>query len=315
MKRSLSQALERLDPARPEHREWMQRMKAFIFDIDGVVHVMGKPVPGASEAIRSLRTAGKKVLFLTNNAAKTPEGIVEQFAELGIQTQGSEVMTSPIATAYFLKSKGLRGFVYVVGQDSLAKTLEQEGVVPFGAEGDETKSREDANREFTAGMQPPPAEVAAVVVGVDFRFNYYKLARAANYLRQNPNCLFVATNPDPRAKMGGDAIVPAAGAFVEAIATAAGRRPDVVCGKPSESLARLLLEREDLDASTTCMVGDRTDTDIEFGRVVGMETLFVESGSMTLREAESAEPEQLPRFVANSIEVLHELLAAPGQNE
>ena len=34
------------------------------------------------------------------------------------------------------------------------------------------------------------------------------------------------------------------------------------------------------------MVGDRTDTDIAFGRSVGMQTLFVESGSMTEQAAD-----------------------------
>ena len=40
-----------------------------------------------------------------------------------------------------------------------------------------------------------------------------------------------------------------------------------------------------LDPATTCMVGDRVDTDMEFGRAAGMHTLFVESGTTTAEAA------------------------------
>jgi len=97
--------------------------------------------------------------------------------------------------------------------------------------------------------------------------------------------------------------------MVQAIATASGRQPDIVCGKPSETLARHLLSSRNMDPATTCMVGDRTDTDMEFGRSVGMYTLFVESGTMTREEACSAEPRQRPHFTAPSIAVLADLYA------
>merc|ERR1712014_13000 len=96
--------------------------------------------------------------------------------------------------------------------------------------------------------------------------------------------------------------------MVEAVACAAGRRPDIICGKPSESLARYMLDSRHLTANTTCMVGDRTDTDIEFGLSVGMQTLFVESGTMTAEEAANADACRRPHFIAKSIAVFTELL-------
>lgn len=290
-------------------------MRAFIFDIDGVIHVNGTEVPGAAEALDALRASGKKVLFMTNNATKTPEDVLAVFAKFGAKAEAAEVMTSSAAAANYLESCGLLGRkVYVVGMPALAETLRASaGVVAFGADEDVGKTREDALRDFLPSLSPPAEEVAAVVVGADFTFNYYKLTRAANYLRLNPSCLFVATNPDARAMMGPGVIVPAAGSMVAAVAKAAGREPDIVCGKPSASLAAYLLRTRGLDPETTCMVGDRTDTDVEFGRSGGMQTLFVESGTMTEAEALAADPSQRPHFTAPSIATLRDLLREAPQ--
>lgn len=42
----------------------------------------------------------------------------------------------------------------------------------------------------------PPAQVGAVVVGFDRFVNYYKIQIATLCLRENPGCLFIATNLD-----------------------------------------------------------------------------------------------------------------------
>ena len=72
-------------------------------------------------------------------------------------------------------------------------------------------------------------------------------------------------------------LVPGNGCATAALATAVGKEP-INCGKPSATLAQLIIETKSLDPAKTCMVGDRLDTDIAFGRSVGMSTLLVLSG-------------------------------------
>src|ERR1700686_4381436 len=43
----------------------------WLLDLDGVVWLTGRPIPGAAEAIRRLRAAGQRVAFLTNNSGPT----------------------------------------------------------------------------------------------------------------------------------------------------------------------------------------------------------------------------------------------------
>ena len=40
---------------------------ALLVDLDGVVHLGPKPVPGAAAALASARGAGLRVVFVTNN--------------------------------------------------------------------------------------------------------------------------------------------------------------------------------------------------------------------------------------------------------
>mmetsp|Transcript_9178 Transcript_9178/g.20294 ORF Transcript_9178/g.20294 Transcript_9178/m.20294 type:complete len:350 (+) Transcript_9178:49-1098(+) len=298
-----------------EHRLWAKKLTAFIFDIDGVVHTGSGPIEGAAQAIQSIRDAGKRLIFVTNNATKSQQDIVNTFSRYDISVQPDEILTSCIAVANYLRSRGLQGHrVYVVGMVALCDVLrDRVGMFPFGAEDDSEKKREDCLVDFLPRMIPPASEVAAVVVGADFTFNYYKVMRAANYLRQNHSCLLVGTNPDPVALLGPRTFSPAAGSMLQCIATAAGREPDMVCGKPSAAFAREVVVDFGLDPTTTCMVGDRTDTDIEFGHNAGMQTLFVCSGTMTEEDARGTEEltpsgrSRRPHFIAPSIATLRHI--------
>ena len=63
-------APQRFDAASAAHRQWLRRIKCFVFDIDGVIHTTAGAVPGAASALSALRQAGVGVRFLTNNAGK-----------------------------------------------------------------------------------------------------------------------------------------------------------------------------------------------------------------------------------------------------
>lgn len=49
----------------------MEGVDTFILDCDGVLWRGSEPLPGASEAVAALQRAGKRVLFVTNNASKS----------------------------------------------------------------------------------------------------------------------------------------------------------------------------------------------------------------------------------------------------
>jgi ribonucleotide monophosphatase NagD (HAD superfamily) len=110
---------------------------------------------------------------------------------------------------------------------------------------------------------------------------------------------------------------PGAGVWIDSVSTLGGREPDIICGKPSVSLGKFMINRHELNPKTTCMVGDRLDTDVEFGRAAGFFTLFVESGTMTRNDAMNPSNSSLrtPDFVAPSVATLSEVLLCAAQEE
>ena len=54
-------------------------------DLDGVVWLAGHTIPGSAEAISDLRSAGERVVFLTDNGGPLVAGHVEALAKVGVQ--------------------------------------------------------------------------------------------------------------------------------------------------------------------------------------------------------------------------------------
>jgi len=78
--------------------------------------------------------------------------------------------------------------------------------------------------------------------------------------------------------------MPGAGAIVSAISTATGVKP-LVIGKPSKHIVEIALERLGVRAARTVIVGDRLDTDVQSGKMVGAFTILVLSGATSLEKA------------------------------
>jgi phosphoglycolate phosphatase len=122
--------------------------------------------------------------------------------------------------------------------------------------------------------------VGAVVVGFDRSVNYYKIQMATLCIRENPGCLFIATNLDAVTHLTDAQEWAGNGAMVGAIKGSTQREP-VVVGKPAEFMLANIADKFGLRRDQICMVGDRLDTDVLFGRDGGLTTALVLSGVTT----------------------------------
>ncbi|CAG8808364.1 5273_t:CDS:1, partial [Racocetra fulgida] len=65
-----------------------------------------------------------------------------------------------------------------------------------------------------------------------------------------------------------------AGSTAAPLITVLNRKPDGILGKPNKPMMECIAQKFKLDLRRTCMVGDRLETDIQFGINNGVITLL-----------------------------------------
>ena len=232
----------------------------WVTDLDGVVWLAERPIPGSAEAVTRLRGAGIRVLFVTNNAAPTVEQLLERLAIAGITAQEEDLITSAQAAAAMLDP------------GSTAVVCADEGVI------------EALTRRGVRVVAEGPAD--AVVVSWTRHFDFDRLATAATAVRAGAR--FIGTNEDATHPTPGG-FLPGSGAILAAVATAAQATPEVA-GKPHGPLVSLLRERA---TDISMVVGDRPSTDGLLARRLGVPFALVRTGvTRDGREPMVVEPDE-----------------------
>jgi glycerol 3-phosphatase-2 len=244
---------------------------AFLLDLDGVLYRGDRPVAGAPEAVRTLRSMDKRLAFVTNNSSRTPSMVVAHLASVGVDADPSEVETSALTTAAALRDRSIRSAA-VIGEDGLRTALVAAGI-----------------QIVDAGERPE-----AMVLGWDRRVTYDDL-RDASFAVQRGATLF-ASNDDASYPAPDGFTWPGAGAILAALETATGVRAEVF-GKPNSPILRAALERA--GGGRPLVVGDRLTTDIEGAANTGWDAALVLTGIST--RAEAAVAPHPPTYVVDDL--------------
>ncbi|CAK7323359.1 unnamed protein product [Dovyalis caffra] len=286
-------------------RSLFDSVEAFLFDCDGVIWKGDKLIDGVSQTLDWLRSKGKKLVFVTNNSLKSRKQYAKKFHSLGISVNEDEIFSSSFAAAMYLKVNNFpqEKKVYVIGGEGILEELRLAGYTGLGGPEDGEKRVElKPNSLFEHDKN-----VGAVVVGIDPSINYYKLQYGTLCIRENPGCLFIATNRDAVGHMTDLQEWPGAGCMVAAMCASTEREP-IVVGKPSTFMMDFLLKKFHIDTSKMCMVGDRLDTDILFGQNAGCKTLLVLSGVTTQTTLQAPSNNVQPDYYTSQLSDLLDLL-------
>ncbi len=102
-----------------------------MLDLDGVVYIGEDAVPGAPEHLAQARERGVHLAFITNNASRPPEAVVEKLAGIGVDATEGDVVTSAQAAARVLSEQhGAGARIAVLGADGLEQALRAAGLEP-----------------------------------------------------------------------------------------------------------------------------------------------------------------------------------------
>lgn len=241
----------------------LQRLRGFVFDLDGCVWNGDALNPGARDTLLALHAAGRRLAFISNNSRATGDELRARLHDFGVSVAEHvltplEIIGRVIADAYGASR------VLVMGAEELARAVARGG------------------HEIVAMNRYREATV--VVVGNDFELTYERLTAAARVAAAGAP--LITPNVDPRLPIEDGDFMPGCGAIVQAVAVAAGRSP-IVVGKPEAPLFKIALERLGLVAAEVAMVGDSVASDVRGGQAVGMPTvLYAPSGADDVGEAD-----------------------------
>jgi len=251
--------LVRNDPARTQTlRRFVDGIRGFIFDLDGTLYLGERLIPGADDALRALRRAGKKVAFVSNKPIGTRREYVAKLNRLGIPCTEAELITSPFVLARYLQKHRPGARCYPVAEEPVIQELLAHGL----------RIAED------------PREIDVVVVSFDRTFHYGKLNTA--YRAVIHGAELIGTNPDRTCPMP-DYHLPDAACMIAAIEACTRQRVDPIVGKPSKIMLQEALDIIGLEAGECAMVGDRPETDMLMAHRAGLSGVLVLTG-VTVRE-------------------------------
>jgi HAD superfamily hydrolase (TIGR01450 family) len=256
----------------------LARYDNVVLDLDGCVWVGGTCTRGAPEAISELRSAGKHVAFLTNDAGHSPEDYVRKLWSLGVQASLEEVVTVGGAIQHVLAEQPPAG-VYVIGSAAIFRHVSEAGHrIVNGTDGE--------------------SEADIVVLAAHEEFSYRELRQATQAVLAGATVLAAGRD---RTFPTEDGAWPGSGAVLAALEYATGRSAQVV-GKPDPQIFRTALDR--LDGGPTLVIGDRLDSDLAGAAAAGLDGAIVLTGVTSSEQARAA-TNPAPVAVA---EDLHELV-------
>ncbi|HTY53467.1 MAG TPA: TIGR01458 family HAD-type hydrolase [Methanomicrobiales archaeon] len=255
----------------------MRTTTGLLLDLDGVLYVGDRPIPGAAGAVDRIRKEGLSVRFLSNSTRRSRASVAARLRGMGFAADTGEILTPAVAAATRLAKQGKSAFLLTTGD-----------------------TREDFGQ---AGVTLTDKDPDAVVVGdAGELFTYGLLNRAMRLVLGGAE--IIALEKD-RTWMGADGLMLSAGPFVAVLEYATGKVATCV-GKPSPDFFAAALEGFGVPAPEVAMVGDDIETDIGGAQGCGIRGILVRTGKF--REEGLASSGIRPDLVIDSVADLPDIL-------
>jgi HAD superfamily hydrolase (TIGR01458 family) len=254
-------------------------IEALLVDIDGVLTVSWKPLPGATQALRRLRHQDIPIRLVTNTTTKTRDDLGAMLRDVGFDVVDDEIVTAVVATASYLRRSHPGAKVFVL------------------SDGDATSDLD--------GVQLVDVDRAEVVVlgGACDDFTYATMNRIFRRLMDGARLVGMHRNLFWKTEEGWELD---GGAYIAGLEQAADVTA-TICGKPEEAYFSAALDTLGVGADRAAMVGDDILNDVVGAKAAGLAGILVQTGKY--RPGDEAKHGVEPDHVVDSIAAVPEILA------
>jgi HAD superfamily hydrolase (TIGR01458 family) len=249
-----------------------------LLDIDGVLAVSWKSLPGATETLGWLAEQGLPFRLLTNTSSRSRRQIAELLAHSGVEVEPSTILTAVSSAARYLDEHYKGAGCLVVNEGPLGEDLEGVNIAEAGS----------ASVVLLGGAGP----------GVSYRELdvVFKLAVDGVPVIALHRNTHYETADGPALDMG---------AFIVGLEAAAGIEIPIV-GKPAPEFFQAALDDLAVGPADALMVGDDIGPDVRGAQAIGITGVLVRTGKF--RPSDLDGPGQAPNHLIDDIGHLPELL-------
>jgi HAD superfamily hydrolase (TIGR01458 family) len=265
----------------------MPEITAVLIDIDGVLTVSWRPLPGAVEAVTWLREQGLAVKLLTNTTSRTRATIAATLAQAGFPVTAPDILTAPVATAAYLAAHYPGARCFLLNSGDIAPDLADVRLIA-GPQGAGDGDRPDV----------------VILGGAGPEFSYAALNQAFGYLMGGARLVAMHRNLYWRTD---DGLQLDTGAFLDGLECAVGVTAEIT-GKPAGAFFATALAAVAAEPPAALMIGDDIESDVLAAQRAGITGVLVKTGKYLPQTHQTALG--APDHVIESIADLPALLAS-----
>ncbi|MEO1094953.1 MAG: TIGR01458 family HAD-type hydrolase [Cyanobacteria bacterium J06638_28] len=226
----------------------LANVKGFLLDLNGVLYVANRTLPGAREAIAALQKSGLPYRYATNNTTQSTQTMSQSLKAMDLPIEPAEIVSASYAAVLHLRQ------------------MENPILYPL--------LTEDTKQDFA---EFPMSETAAniVVLGdMGDNFSYPLLNRAFRLMMQGAQLIALHRGKFWQWEAGLQLDV---GAFVTGLEYATDQTA-IVAGKPEAFFFKQAIAELNLPNDQVAMVGDDIEADVGGVQAIGGKGVLVKTG-------------------------------------
>jgi len=105
----------------------INKIRCFLLDMDGTFYLGDNVIDGALDFLEILKNQGKDFYFVTNNSSKNSQDYCKKLSAMGCSIVEKKIITSGMATSFYIKSIKPGAKIYLLGTKSLEQHFKEEG--------------------------------------------------------------------------------------------------------------------------------------------------------------------------------------------
>jgi HAD superfamily hydrolase (TIGR01458 family) len=222
--------------------------KAFLFDLDGTLHIGNKVIDGAIETIKFIKEKNFPCRFVTNTTTKTLSDLHQQMTDIGLPVLKEELINTTKVAIQYLRKYDKPKCYFVLN--------------------------EEVKKDFSEFIEDTLNPDFIIIGDIDDKWNYTLLNKLFNMIMNGSKLIALHKGRFWQTEEGLKIDI---GAFITGLEYTTGKEATVL-GKPTRDFFKFAIDGLGIQPGNIAMVGDDINNDVAGAQGLGMFGILVKTG-------------------------------------